>query len=288
MRQHFGLALRAGVGLLALGASGCLPSISDLDNGPLNQTFAVSDYFTPSGFMGDGKYFGNLIGTTNQNCKLPRPQGARGNCYSFTYYPNRVDENPWAGVFWVFPANSWGSTYGHAIDMAKFKQVSFWAAIEAPTPYTFEGSPQPFNGIVGGIDPGNQFTINYKDAASASTSAYVGTSITAEYKQFHIALTDFAKSAGGCVTPEETTKAPNCVKAVGENGEQIDVASDLIGAFGWSVHYPTDSVKCRPSTDPSIPAEMKDTWCQSGQHSSQYLNPAPVVVYLDDIVWETQ
>jgi hypothetical protein len=280
MRQHFGLALCAGVGLLALGASGCLPSIEDLDNGPLTKTFPVSDYFTPSGFMGDGKYFGNLVGTTNVGCKQ-RPDNARGNCYSFTYYPNRVDEDAWAGVFWVFPANSWGSTYGHAIDMTKFKQVSFYAAIEGPMPYTVDGSPVPFNGLVGGIDPGNQFTINYSDGAKASTSAYVGTGVTSEWKQFHIALTDFNKGSG-CILPDSEGKAENCMPAKDEMGNDIRIASDLIGAFGWSVHYPNESAKCLPPSDPTLPAN----WCQSGQHSSQFDKPAPVTVYLDDIVWE--
>src|ERR1700736_3021317 len=135
MRQGLRLAWPLRLAALALTVAGCLPSISDLDHGPLNSTFAVSDFFSPSGYMGDGEFFGKMIGTTNEGCKQPRPPGARGNCYSFTYQPNDIDVDPWAGVFWVFPANSWGSTSGHAIDIAQFKQISFWAAIEGPTPY---------------------------------------------------------------------------------------------------------------------------------------------------------
>jgi hypothetical protein len=300
MRQKHRFALCAGLGLVALGASGCLPSISDLDQGPLTSTFAVSDYFTPSGFMGDGQYFGNLVGTTNQDCKLPRPAAegvgaARGNCYKFTYYPNQIDKDAWAGVFWVFPANSWGSTYGHAIDMTKFKRVSFFAAIEAPTPYTVDGSPQPFNGLVGGIDPGNQFTPwNYADGAKASTSAAIGTALTSEYKQFHIALTDFNKGSNCKIPFDPSTgvadnKAENCADATDEMGQPIRIANDLIGAFGWSLHYPNDSATCLPPPPPAPgEAPLPATWCQSGQHSSQFVNPKPVVVYLDDIVWETQ
>jgi hypothetical protein len=279
---------------MALGAAGCLPSISDLDHGPLTSTFAVSDYFTPSGFMGDGKYFGNLVGSTNQNCKQ-RPPGARGNCYRFTYYPNQVDTDAWAGVFWVFPANSWGSTYGHAIDMTKFTRVSFYAAIDAPTPYTVDGAPQPFNGLVGGIDPGAQFPLNYSDGADASTSAIIGTTLTSEYKQFHIALTDINK-ASNCKPPYDPmsgvpdNRAENCAPAKDAMGMDIRIANDLIGAFGWSLHYPNDSATCKAPPPPANPGDppLPANWCQSGQHSSQFVNPKPVVVYLDDIVWEAQ
>lgn len=290
MRQKLGFALRAGVGLLALGAAGCLPSIADLDSGPLTETFAVSDYFTPSGFMGDGQYFGKLVVSTNQNCK-PRPNGARGNCYAFTYYPNQIDENPWAGVFWVFPANSWGSTYGHAIDMSKFKQVSFYAAIDGPTPYTNGGNPERFNAIIGGIDPKGGFSSkkpgakDYLDGVNAASSAPIGgdDGVTSTMKQFHVALTDFAKGSG-CIIPGDPDKAENCVDSVDAMGQPIRIANDLIGAFAWSLHYPNDVVTCRPPVDTSLPAD----WCHRDQHSSQFVNPPPVTIYLDDIVWETQ
>lgn len=307
MRQHYRLALCAGVGLLALGATGCLPSISDLDSGPLTSTFAVSDYYTPSGFMGDGQYFGSLVGTTNQNCK-PRPQGARGNCYSFTYYPNTIDKDPWAGVFWVFPANSWGSTYGHAIDASKFTRISFYAAVEGPTPWTVGGSTQKFNGIAGGIDPKGFFSDpkrpnrspDYIDGVYANVGVDINAGMNGvgpELKQFHIALTDFNKNFG-CVVPppppEPGQPAPipspeNCVEIQdpsqpNDPNAKIKVASDLIGAFAWSLHYPTDQTQCRPPSDPSLPAD----WCHTDQHSSQFVNPAPVKIYLDDIVWESQ
>src|SRR5450432_726841 len=103
-----------GVIAVAAAAAGCLPSISDLDHGPLTNTFAVSDVFSPSGFMGDGEDFGSLTLQTNEGCKEPRPPNAQGNCYVFTYYPNSIPgQDPWAGAFWVFPSNSWGSYPGH-------------------------------------------------------------------------------------------------------------------------------------------------------------------------------
>jgi hypothetical protein len=119
---------------IATCGSGCLPSIDDIDDGPLDSTFAVSNIFTPSGFMGDGSTFKHLYMDVNKNC-APRPAGAQGYCYKFTYYK---DTSPtgysWAGVFWVFPANNWGTRKGHAMDTTKFHQLRLYAAIDLPKP----------------------------------------------------------------------------------------------------------------------------------------------------------
>ena len=66
-------------------------------------------------------------------------------------------------------------------------------------------------------------------------------------------------------------------------GSTIRVASDLIGGFAWSLHYPTDLTTCAPSPNAGDPAD----WCHIDQHSSYFVSPKPVTVYLDDIVWET-
>jgi hypothetical protein len=274
-------ALGGALVALTLVPTGCLPSISDLDNGPLNQTFAVSDVYTPSGYMGDGEFFGKLTGKTNDGCKEPRPAGHRGNCYVFTYYPNDVNQDPWAGVYWVFPANNWGDTYGHAIDTGKFQQIRFYAAYDGPNPYTFNNSPQFLNGLAGNINPNGNFSpppdmpnapgIDHVDALAASTAAKMGTEVTGDFKQFHIPLTDFAKGQL-CWFPGAAF-APNCATETNAQGMQIQVANDLIAAFGWSLHYPSDQVKCVDSTTP----------CPT----SKYANPGPVKLYFDDIVWDT-
>jgi hypothetical protein len=285
MRQGLRLAWPLRLAAVALTAAGCLPSISDLDNGPLNSTFAVSDFFAPSGYMGDGEFFGNLQGTTNEGCK-PRPAGARGNCYSFTYRPNNIDVDPWAGVFWAFPANSWGSTPGHAIDISRFKQISFYAAIVGPTPYMVDGNQVPFVGQAGGIDPKGGYAskgeVDYVDGVKTSNAWLVGApdGITTEMKQFHVPIADFDKYRG-CQDPaklKELGKAPNCTGGEAEFMDQTAQATFLIGAFAWALHYPTDIVKC---ADPNVD-------CHSGLHSSMFVDPLPVKIYLDDIVWDTQ
>jgi hypothetical protein len=302
MQRQIRLTFRFGIAALAMVTAGCLPSIADLDSGPLNSTFAVSDFFAPSGYMGDGEFFGDLVGTTNEGCK-PNASAHRGNCYAFTYYPNNMDLDPWAGVFWVFPANSWGSTPGHAINIGNFKQISFWAAIDGPTPYTVGGNGVPFVGQAGGIDPHGGFAdkgeLDYVDGVNLASNAWTiadPAGITGEMKQFHIPLTDFNKGAG-CLdpmptnpdgTPKIVKKAPNCTPnaaavQMGLTPEQafqmgLEQATFVIGAFAWALHYPIDAPNC---ADPNVD-------CHQNQHSSQFVNPAPVHIYLDDIVWDTQ
>jgi hypothetical protein len=271
-----------GVVVLALAAGGCLPSISDLNAGPLTSSFAVSDYFAPSGYMGDGAYFGNLLGQTNEGCK-PRPDGARGNCYAFTYYPNAIDTDPWAGVFWVFPSNSWGASSGYAIDISKFSQVSFYAAVDGPSPFTVRTQPVPFSGQAGGIDPKGEYAnkgeTDYVDGvanAFVDPSANVGTGpddVTTDLKQFHIPLGALQKTSG-CVLPGTANKAVNCS---GDVADAMGNATFVIGAFAWALHYPIDSAACR---DPSVDCHADNS------HSSQFVNPQPVHIYIDDIVWE--
>jgi hypothetical protein len=237
-----------------LSAAGCLPSISDLHEGPLTSSFAVSDFFTPSGYMGDGMFFGNLTGTINQGCK-PRPPGARGNCYVFTYYPLPDEGDPWAGVYWVFPANNWGSIRGRAVDTTRFQQIRFAAAVEAPTPFRTDGADRFLTTFAGRIDPGGKFDVigaqtktnlkDHVDAFDLHFDAQVGPDVGPDLKTFHVPITDAARS-GNCTRPHVS-----CA-----NG----AADALIGAFGWSIPYPFDG-------DPS--------------------RTSPVKIYLDDIVWDT-
>lgn len=101
--------------LLVLSAVGCGPSdeADRAKTGPIVGPFIVSDFFTPSGFMGDGAVPGRLTADVNENCRTPRPEGAQGDCYRFVYEPSL--DVKWAGVFWVHPANSWGTVSGRDI-----------------------------------------------------------------------------------------------------------------------------------------------------------------------------
>ena len=241
-----------GLGVLLLGAAGCLPSLNDPDHGPLVSTFAVSDVFTPSGFMGDGAREGFLsIEVNSSNCK-PRPPGAHGNCYVFTYYMDASNpQTAWAGVYWVFPANSWGSFPGYAIDSANFHQVHFYAAVETPAGNTRNGGGYCFlNGIAGNIHAGNYGASEHDDVISAMGNFRLGGAVTSDFQS-----TPFTISLDNQMP-----------------------ATELIGAFAWSIDFPTDTCSC------SIPGNST-TECASNMGVLSC--PTPVRIYLDDIVWDT-
>jgi hypothetical protein len=185
----------------AAALAGCGPG-SELDRagkvGPLSGPFYVSDYFSPSGHMGDAQMPGHitaLIGEeglearrewcaqmVSQRLLLPeqcpdrpiRPDGrpAGGDPYTFIYSPSDL---LWAGVYWVYPTNSWGSRPGRAIDPNyRYSRVTFYAATDTPT------TPTQF--IIGGItDP----LLDYKDQFRRSIFT---TDLGYEYKQYEITI----------------------------------------------------------------------------------------------------
>jgi hypothetical protein len=209
---------RAEVGALAvvlalLGGVGCgvpdrTPAVAR--PGAIQAPFAVSNFFTPSGYMGDGEQLGNLeVDVLNGRC-MPRPTGAVGDCYRFEYH---MGAKAWAGVYWVYPANNWGSRAGRSIAGTQFKEVRVQAASDTPdVAVTF---------FVGGIEDS---TKPFGDSFRKADIARLGPDW--QTIRFDVSGKDF---------------------------------DHLIGAFGWSLAYPKD-------------------W--DGQK--------PVVLYFDDIVWDTE
>ena len=180
--------------------------------GPLDSPFAVSNFFTPSGHMGDGERAGHLRMDVQNSACLDRPIDASGDCYRFVYTPGAKD---WAGVYWVYPANNWGSRAGRQVLGERFKQVRLQAASDTPD--------LPINFVVGGIaDP----TLPNRDRVSATTSVRLAEAGVWQVVRLDISGQDFDR---------------------------------VVGALAWSLAYPKE-------------------W-DRGQ---------PVVVYLDDIVWDTE
>jgi len=99
--------------LLALPLVACGPTAEEdrAKSGPIVGPFLVSNFYTPSGLMGDGATPDRVTVDINKNCK-DRLKDAQGDCYRFTYVPGTVH---WAGAFWSFPANNWGSTRGRPV-----------------------------------------------------------------------------------------------------------------------------------------------------------------------------
>jgi len=87
--------------------------------------------------MGDGATPGNLVIGTSSGCK-DRPAGARGYCYSFQYLGNAPYTTPvtkstgvcnWAGLFFQYPDNNWGTSPGLPVPTGKLTKVTFQVAV---------------------------------------------------------------------------------------------------------------------------------------------------------------
>jgi hypothetical protein len=121
-----------------LWAVACAPKAAQ-EKPPPEKDFAVSDYYAPSGAMGDGATMGNFrVGSSNE-CK-ERPAGARGNCFNFHYDASNPYTTPitkstgvcnWAGLFFQYPANNWGTAPGLLVQSGKLTKVTFQVAVGA-------------------------------------------------------------------------------------------------------------------------------------------------------------
>lgn len=107
--------------LLSIGLSTACGPVDGRDDvaalGPIDSQpyFVVSDFFTPSGHMGDGAKAGFITMDSERSC------GVRGMCYNFDYQPGA---NRWAGVYWVYPSNNWGSRNGRRFKPWRYDEQS--------------------------------------------------------------------------------------------------------------------------------------------------------------------
>ncbi len=158
---------------LTLVLGGC--SVQGVSSDPVQAPFLVSDYFVPSGYMGDGSVLGRTpapIEVSYSDC-APRPAGARGNCYRFVYTPVPTSEEGkgWAGVYWQGPANNWGQEPPQSVT-PNATRVAFYAATET------DGDAVSF--LVGGLnatDPDGA-PLPYVDKLSATQGEILTTGMT--------------------------------------------------------------------------------------------------------------
>src|SRR5690606_20044743 len=86
-------------------------------------SFAVTEHFIASGYMGDGEV-ADGIALIENGCGSDRAPGAIGECFAFEYTPN--GHAGWAGVVWQYPMSNWGDAPGLCVG-AGATEVSFWA-----------------------------------------------------------------------------------------------------------------------------------------------------------------
>jgi hypothetical protein len=259
--------------LLALPLVACGPSAEEdrAKAGPIYGPFVVSEFFTPSGLMGDGAIPGRLTVDINKNCREPRPPGAQGDCYRFVYKPGDVK---WAGAFWVTPANNWGTAPG--------RQVYGPVDLGVPNP-DVPGSPNllgyhyaRFSHSIFGIRPGSSQleVLQNPQVARFWVGGLNGRESTPPQPYFDVGCS-MRTTGPRCTDTNLVPPAPNFFKPpyqeIPITGDvqqyQFDLSrwspQQVIGGFGFSLN-----------ADPQI-----DTMTMQPIYST-------LVIYLDDIVWE--
>ena len=107
-----------GVGLSSVVViAACSPTASPANDAPLPVPFNVSDYFSPTGYEGDGANIEDVTLVTMVNDACPtRSPTPEGDCYSITYRDGAVDATQgFAGVLWQYPENNFGTYPGHTV-----------------------------------------------------------------------------------------------------------------------------------------------------------------------------
>jgi hypothetical protein len=77
--------------------------------------------------MGDLEPAG-VLDIDGGSCPLPRPEGAQGECYTFTInpLPGLPGAEGWGGLLWQYPDKNWGEQPGRLISPGA-TEVSFYA-----------------------------------------------------------------------------------------------------------------------------------------------------------------
>jgi hypothetical protein len=148
------------------------------------------NHFIPSGFMPNGKCI-KFIDDWRENCHKDM------TCIKVVYDVecSRQDEK-WAGVYWLNPANNWGSRKG-GFDLTGAEKLTFWARGE-------KGGEQVQEFTIGGI------TGDYPDTDTAVIGPVI---LGAQWKQYTIDLRgkDLSYISGGFAwTSSEDVNPEDC------------------------------------------------------------------------------
>jgi hypothetical protein len=134
------------------------------------------NHYVPSGFMPNGKCL-TLEDTWQENCQ----EGS--SCMKIVYDTecSRNDQK-WAGIYWLNPANNWGSRKG-GFNLEGASRITFWARGE-------NGGERIEEFAIGGV------TGDYPDSDSAVIGPVI---LTKEWRQYNIDLRgkDLSYISGG-------------------------------------------------------------------------------------------
>ncbi|MDD5073442.1 MAG: carbohydrate binding domain-containing protein [Candidatus Omnitrophica bacterium] len=129
--------------------------------------------FVPSGWMGD-------VGAIKVEPKCAEKPKKGKYCMKWTYDISKDAKNGWAGVYWQYPANNWGTKSG--LDLTGHKKLTFWAKGET--------GKEVINIIAGGIKG---------QVPDSFVKELKGTKLSSGWKQYTIDLSgrDLSNVSGG-------------------------------------------------------------------------------------------
>jgi len=148
------------------------------------------NHYIPSGFMPNGKCI-TFSDTWQENCQMGK------TCIKVTYDVecSRKDQK-WAGIYWLNPANNWGSRKG-GYNLVGAKKLTFWARGEM-------GGEQIQEFTIGGISG------DYPDSDTAVIGPVI---LSSKWRQYTIDLRgkDLTYISGGFAwTTSEEVNPENC------------------------------------------------------------------------------
>lgn len=149
------------------------------------------NHYIPSGFMPNGRCI-DFDDTWRENCH----SGSTCIRVSYDVHCSRDDEK-WAGIYWLNPANNWGQRKG-GFNLTGAQTLTFWAKGE-------EGGEQIQEFTIGGI------TGNYPDSDIAVIGPVI---LTPQWRQYSVDLRgkDLSYISGGFAwsTSEEVNPSDRC------------------------------------------------------------------------------
>jgi hypothetical protein len=160
------LSAASGALLFLLLAYACVPPTGTPDDEELVPPFAVSDYFSPTGYLGDGATIGllNMVAAACPN-RAPNPVG---DCYMVTYNPPLAAT--YAGIYWQYPGNNFGAYYGHNVAPGATKATVWAMGANGGEQITFKvggiatsDSTQPFHDSLQETGPLETLTTSWQE-----------------------------------------------------------------------------------------------------------------------------
>ncbi len=150
---------------------------------------SASDHFIPSGWMGDYKDI-----TLDENCQQNPHSGE--TCIKVVYSAEATQRKHWAGIYWQYPADNWGTTDA-GFNLSGATKLIFWAKGE-------NGGERIVEFKIGGMRN------KYSDSAVAGIGPVV---LTNEWKEYEIDLSakDMSYIIGGfCWASNQTNNPEGC------------------------------------------------------------------------------